>query len=95
MTLEAARLEDQRYLADLRALRDDDPNDPAFVRLERALGDRVRTKLGLPARPDQAAMPVAEYARQVGLDPSFDLLSGNQNLPRHRDAEIQTLLFPE
>jgi hypothetical protein len=28
MTLEAGRLEDERYLDDLKALRDDDPNDP-------------------------------------------------------------------
>ena len=73
MALEAARLEDERYLDDIRTLRDDDPNDPAFVRIERALRDRVRVKLGLPPRPDQTTMSVAEYARQVGLNPSFDL----------------------
>jgi len=96
MTLEAARLEDEKYLDDLKKRPDDDPNDPAFVRMERALRDRVRATLGLPPRPDQRAMPVGEYARQVGLNPSFDLpQSGDQNSARHLDAEIQTLLFPD
>src|SRR6266545_3397253 len=42
MALEAARLVDPEYLDGVRKLEGDDPNNPAFLKLERLLKDRVR-----------------------------------------------------
>jgi len=96
MAVEAARLEDEEYLTELRKLEDDNPNDPAYLRLDRHLKDRVRLSLGLPARPTRSTISLAECARMHGLEPSYDLPDTDAPIQeRHNDSQMQTLLFPE
>jgi very-short-patch-repair endonuclease len=60
---------------------------------ERELRDRVRGSLGMPPRLKQS---VADRARDLGIDPSYDLpKQDKQNKRSHSDSKIQTLLFRE
>jgi very-short-patch-repair endonuclease len=60
---------------------------------ERALRDRVRAQLEMPEwRP---AIDPRARARELGIDPSYDLPPARVTTPRHRaDHTLQTLLFP-
>lgn len=61
---------------------------------ERALRDRVRTKLGMPEW--RAAIDPRTRARELGIDPSYDLPSSQAATQRHHsDNTIQTLFFPD
>jgi very-short-patch-repair endonuclease len=61
---------------------------------ERALRDRVRTKLGMPEW--RAAIDPRARARELGIDPSYDLPSSQAATQRHHsDNTIQTLFFPD
>jgi hypothetical protein len=61
---------------------------------ERALRDRVRTKLGMPEW--RVATDPRARARELGIDPSYDLPPSKDASPRHHaDNSLQTLLFPD
>jgi hypothetical protein len=61
---------------------------------ERALRDRVRTQLGMPEW--RAATDPRARARELGIDPSYDLLpSKGASRRHHADNSIQTLFFPD
>jgi Protein of unknown function (DUF4011) len=71
----------------------DDPNDPAFLRFERLLKDRVRQKLKLSPRITLSNTTPAECAGRQGINPSYDLPEADiQEEPQNF---IQTLLFPD
>jgi hypothetical protein len=61
---------------------------------ERAIRDRVRTQLGMPEwRP---AVDPRARARELGIDPSYDLRSASVMIQRHHpDHTLQTLFFPD
>jgi hypothetical protein len=92
-----ARATDKEYRSALAAL---DPEDPSAnakeERLERALRDHVRTKLGLPARMQSQGPDPAAHARTYGIDPSFELPTPSASTPVERaDDWMHTLLFPD
>lgn len=61
---------------------------------ERALRDRVRAKLGMPEW--RVATDPRARARELGIDPSYDLPPSKGTLPRHHaDNTLQTLFFPD
>ncbi|THJ24511.1 MAG: DUF4011 domain-containing protein [Nitrospira sp. CG24E] len=69
------------------------PSDRQLARIERALRDRLRTKLGMAARIERT---VADRARELGINPSYDLPEPNGTLPRrHTDMKVQTLHYRE
>ena len=66
-------------------------------KIERALKDRVRAELGLPARTDKNEINLAQHAKNNGITPSYELpfpLESNGD-GRHSDLDIQTLLLPK
>jgi very-short-patch-repair endonuclease len=93
-----ARLTDPEYIAAIDAL---DPDSEEYLDkaegVERALKDRVRTSLGLPARPTGAEINLGQHARAHGISPSYDLPSPNenQNKREHHDQNLQTLFLPK
>jgi very-short-patch-repair endonuclease len=61
---------------------------------ERALRDRVRIQLNLPEW--KVASDPKARAKELGLDPSYDLPLPSRNPPeRHLDDALQTLHFPD
>ncbi len=93
--LEEATLTDDQYLRELEQLEDSQENIGAVEKIERALKDRLRVKLGLPRRIDPDDMSLREFAKSVGIDPSYDLPEpiGRESGPqKHYDDKLQTLL---
>ena len=98
MALEVARLTDQAYLEAIKTLKENDEQTSGeFLKIERALKDRVRRSRGLAPRASREVMSAGEYARTLGFEPSYDLPLPTSGTPpeRHVDREVQTLLFPE
>jgi hypothetical protein len=61
---------------------------------ERALRDRVRTQLGMPEW--RSAVDPRSRARELGIEPSYDLPPARTATQRHHaDQSLQTLLFPD
>ena len=61
---------------------------------ERALRDRVRAKLGMPEW--RSAIDPRARARELGIDPSYDLPPAKATPQRHHaDHTLQTLFFPD
>jgi very-short-patch-repair endonuclease len=95
LALEQAKRSDDEYLAALKAIAEDEEGESAR-RIERALRDRLRKKLGMPDRRVGDQISKAEWARQNGIEPSFDLpLPAKTKMPSHLDGDMQTLLLPE
>jgi very-short-patch-repair endonuclease len=96
--LSNARLIDEVYLGELDSIDRDaeDYLDRTRV-IERALKDRIRVGLGMPPRPRQADINLAQHARNNGITPSYDLPKpdGDEQADRHIDNDIQTLLLPK
>jgi len=62
-------------------------------RIERELRDRLRRELGLPPVREQK---ITERAKELGIDPGYDLPEPVSDLPRkHADTKIQTLHYRE
>ena len=66
-------------------------------RAERALKDRVRAALGLPARTKKDDINLALHAKNNGISPSYELPvpAESNGDGRHSDLDIQTLLLPK
>jgi hypothetical protein len=91
-TFKKAKATDPAHLERLEKL-GKRPSRRQISNLERALRDRVRLSLGLSPRVKPS---VAERARELGIDPSYELPSEVMNHPRLRsDSKIQTLLYRE
>ncbi len=97
LALEQATRSDEEYLVALDKLGDDEEGDGAR-RVERALRDRLRKTLGMPDRLLRDPISKAAWAREHGIEPSFDLpLPELKKKPTeaHPDAFMQTLLLPD
>lgn len=92
--LDAAKLQDEEYLTAMRSLADD-AGSKAQAAIEQQLRVRLRARLGMPPRPDQAIPDPAAVAREQGLDPGYDLPMAASGERRHHDQYLQTLLFEE
>jgi very-short-patch-repair endonuclease len=103
MAVDAARLTDEHYRADIAALEAEGENGNAAdkleksERIERALKDRVRAALDMPRRQTASDVSLSEHARLHGIAPSFDLPGAGENPAddRWHDTHIQLLLLPE
>lgn len=94
---EAARLTDEDYRQALSRIDPDDVSAPDAERIERELRDRVREKLGMPPWKDESKLSRSDFARQYGLEPTYDLpfpREAGGDPERQLDDKIQTLLFP-
>jgi len=92
-----ARLTDEEYLTEIGAVeRDADDYLDQTRRVERALKDRVRRTLGMPARTNAAEINLAHHARINGITPSYELPEPDTEDKdgRYNDDNIQTLLLP-
>jgi very-short-patch-repair endonuclease len=92
--LEIARQTNKAYAASLDSLTDSDAPSAAEAKIERQLRDRVRAELGMPSIKSANQSGLADYATDLGIDPSFDLRrdcsQDNSYAP-----EFQTLLLPD
>ena len=88
----AAKTTDAVYLDQLEKL-GKRPSRRQISNLERGLRDRVRLSLGLNPRVKPS---VAERARELGINPSYDLpREMGSRLSGHSESRIQTLLYRE
>ncbi|MBF0402173.1 MAG: DUF4011 domain-containing protein [Magnetococcales bacterium] len=94
MELEEARRLDK----DWTNLIEEDITSDNALRMDRAIRDRVRTKLGLPSTKGGRLVSVADWARISGIAPSYDLplpVVSDVEEDKHIDSDIQTLLLPD
>jgi very-short-patch-repair endonuclease len=93
--LQHAKVADVEYAEAVDRLASSGTEDEVAVeRLERALRDRVRTLLGMPARPKRAEINRADHARRLGVDPSVDLPPSPVH-SGHKNKFLQTLKYPD
>ncbi len=87
---------DPEYQEVLRAADEAEPEEVEAIlaKGERALRDRLREELGLSRVDRLKAVDPLKHARDLGIDPSFELpkVPGGK---RHTDRELQTLKFPK
>jgi len=70
------------------------PSERQKKKLERQLRDRVRLELGM--QPFTPVLDPQAVAREIGIDPRYDLPNNTGQSSRHfRDLNIQTLFFRE
>ena len=93
LALEQAKRSDEEYLSALDELGNDEEGEGAR-RAERALRDRLRKALGLTDRSLRDQISKAAWARQNGIEPSFDL-PGPELREARLDGLMQTLLLPD
>jgi very-short-patch-repair endonuclease len=92
---EHAKVSNLEYLTKSQALESAGRDEEIELgKLDRELRDRVRSELGLPARPKKAEINRADHARRYGIDPNVEL-GASKAKPSHDDAELQTLKFPD
>jgi very-short-patch-repair endonuclease len=97
--LESAKLEDVDYLQKLKEA-GEDPGEKTLNRLELELRKQLRERLGMPVRRPAGTLTAADVARNLSLDPAFDLPVSPASEesavpPKHSDSTIQTLQFED
>ena len=91
--LDAARWTDTAYQRAVASLAADELVSAKAAGIERELRDRVRDGLGLPPWSGANPTGLADHARRLGIDPSFELApTASEPAPR---TEFQTLLLPD
>lgn len=90
--LTGAKGRDETYLDQKQKLRHGGTKRQ-IAKLDRALRDRIRLSLGLAAR---ATRTVADRARELGVNPTYDLPQSADKLQHsHSKLTVQTLFYPE
>ena len=94
--LERARQEDAIYLSEVDKLGPNPPVKP-MLKLEGDLRDRVRISLEMKAIARSKVLAKDVHATALGIDPSYDLLNGEQRRGRRQrhPRQLPTLLYPE
>lgn len=92
--LEAARNSDEEYRTAMDALADDDAGSALAAKIDRKLRDKVRVELNLPPRKLPDPKSLGEYARELGIDPSYDLTGEGKQIDEPEDV-LQTLSLPD
>jgi very-short-patch-repair endonuclease len=88
--LAQAKQSDETYVQQKEKLRPRSTRRQA-AKIDRALKDRVRDSVGLPARVERS---LTSRARELGIEPSYDLSPNIPNLTRPgTEATIQTLFY--
>lgn len=92
--LEEAIITDKAYLKALEKIEDeaDDKAEFSIAKAERALRDRLRKKLGWPTRAEVSSISIAEHAKRIGVDPSYELNNPSPRRGKRRVHQWQTLL---
>lgn len=92
--LEDALLTDKPYLKAVEKVEEeaDDKAEFTIAKAERALRDRLRKKLGWPTRAEVFSISVAEHAKKLGIDPSYELNNPTPRRAKRRIHQWQTLL---
>lgn len=95
--LEEAKNSDEDYILQIDKLGEEfDETDIEYLKILRALKDRVREKLGMELRPHPEIMKIEDYARAHDINPKHEVPEGSDDNPdKHSDNEIQTLFYPE
>lgn len=96
--VEAARLTDQQYAAEIGGLSVDDAASAKAAAIERRFRDRVRESLGMPPRKTAAPTALADYAAKLGIDPSFELRPTPAEQPvsqKRQPVGFQALALPD
>lgn len=84
---------DEEYINGVEGL-GEEPSDKALLGLENKLKDKVRNILKLPAVKRKIQLSIDEQAREVGINPSFELITSSSK-KNHTDEYLQTLLYDE
>jgi very-short-patch-repair endonuclease len=99
IALQEATLTDEKYLEAVAALIDTDDCFDDLAVIERDLKNRVREWLGMPPVANLKPLSNAQWARENGLEPKYDLLmpssEDEEQADKHCDHYIQTLLKPK
>ncbi|HEX9461391.1 MAG TPA: DUF4011 domain-containing protein [Alphaproteobacteria bacterium] len=93
--LEAARNSDEDYRTAMDALTEDEASSELAAKIERKLRDKVRADLGLPPRKVPDPKSLAQYARELGIDPSYDLATKPKQPDEEREDVLQALPLPD
>ena len=88
--VKSAKLADTEYLNQVEKL-GKRPSRRQLSNLDRELKDRIRASMGMSAR---TKLSPADRARELGIDPSYDLHSGPRKQAR-AESKIQTLHYRE
>jgi Protein of unknown function (DUF4011) len=97
LALEQARREDETY-KQVAALGESEAFSGRLEEAERELKTRLRSKLGMETREKASAISIEDFARSIGLEPSYDVPKASTDEPlsaAHTDRFLQTLLFPD
>ncbi len=91
---------DETYLKEIEASADEEDPFLAVAKAERKLKNKIREELNLPPADQIKTITNAEWAKENGLEPKYDMPlppSGNEpNIDKkHTDDLIQTLLKPK
>lgn len=92
--LEVAFLTDKAYLKSVDKI-ENEPDDKAeftLAKAKRAMQDRLRKQLGWPTRAEVFSMSIAEHAKRLGIDPSYELNNPTPRRLKRRIHQWQTLL---
>ena len=96
-----AKLTDEEYqiaVDKLDGVMEDDESFDDLAKIERDLKNRVRKLLGMPNVEDLEPLTNAQWARENGLEPKYDMPETSnedeEQLEKHSDEYIQTLLKP-
>lgn len=95
--LRVALVQDEDYLSEIKKLEDQDDAQADLIAAERKLRNRLRTEFGMPPVSDLKPLTNAQWAKQNGLDPKYDLPLPNEDdyAGKHFDEFIQTLYRPK
>jgi len=95
--LRVALVQDEDYLSEIQKLEDQEDAQAGLIAAERKLRNRLRAELGMPPISDLKPLTNAQWARQNGLDPRYDLPLSDKNdsVDKHYDEFIQTLYRPK
>lgn len=98
LALEQARQEDEVYSREVAGLAESAEFTSRLGEVERELKNRLRAKLGMPPRGKDSGLSIEDYARSIGLEPSYDVpkpSTHEQFSAAHTDRFLQTLLLPD
>lgn len=96
--LAEARLNEKMYLTGLDNINHRSEDASNLLALEeRALKDRLREKLNLPARQKKHALSLHQHARNHGISPNYELPTVTEKSQHncHKNIYIQTLMLPD
>ena len=95
--LKEAHLSDELYKEEIAKLDNSSPDSlDEGQRIDRELRDRVREKMGMPARVTSPSTSLSQHAKNNEISPAFDLPDPDSRSEdgRYSDEDIQTLLLP-